>query len=148
MAHPKPRKWTPKNPGKYAGDVSNIIARSSWEVKFLNWCDSNPSIIKYVSEEVIIPYICPTDGQRHRYFTDAMIKVKSNSGEEKVYLVEIKPYAQTIPPVRGKKKQKTFLAESLTYMKNDAKWKAAREWCSNKGIDFVILTENEIFKKN
>lgn len=145
MAHPKPRKWTPKFPHKYAGDVNNIVARSSWEVKFFNWCDNNPAVVKYASEEIIIPYLCPTDSKMHRYFVDALIKVKNNLGQEKTYLVEIKPYAQTIAPVKGKKKSKTFLNESLVWMKNDAKWKAARIWCAQRGIEFIILTEREIY---
>jgi len=136
-------KYTPKNPEKYEGDPTAIIYRSSWELKFFNWCDSNPSIIKWASEEVVIPYICPTDNRPHRYFPDAKIKVKDKSGKLKTYLVEIKPYAQTIPP-QGTKKTKRFLQEVMTWGKNDAKWRAARNWCKDRGYEFIILTEHDL----
>ena len=57
MKRPALRKWEPKNPDKYAGDVNNIISRSGWETKFFNWCDNNPSVIAWNSEEVVVPYI-------------------------------------------------------------------------------------------
>ena len=54
----KPRKgrikqgyFKPKNPEKYKGDPHNIIYRSGWEFKFFSYCDTNPSVIEYVSEK-------------------------------------------------------------------------------------------------
>ena len=88
---PQPRKWYPKNPTKYIGDHTNIIARSSWEIKFMNWCDNNPSIITWNSEEVRIPYKCDTDNKRHLYYVDFRIQVKTKTGIVKTYIVEIKP---------------------------------------------------------
>ena len=86
----------------------------------------------------------PTDGKWHRYFCDFLIQVKTSDGTLKTYLVEIKPDAQTRPPVPGKKSKKTFLTEVLTWAKNDAKWKAAREYCKKINIEFVILTEHDL----
>jgi hypothetical protein len=88
-------------PEKYTGDTSNIIMRSSWETKFAIWCDKNPQIIKWSSEETIVPYVSPIDGKTHRYFIDFKIQTAS----KKTYLVEIKPMKQTLPP-EGKKKTK------------------------------------------
>lgn len=144
MARPAPRKWTPKNYIKYEGDPTNIIARSSWEVKFFNWCDSNPAVVKWSSEETVIPYICPTDNRAHRYFIDAKIRVKDASGALKTYLVEIKPDAQTRPPLPAKRKTKNYLVEVATWAKNDAKWRYAREYCKDRGYEFVILTEFDL----
>lgn len=135
--------FSPKNIEKYEGDPSNIIYRSSWELKFFKWCDSNPAIIKWSSEEIIIPYICPTDNRAHRYFPDAKIKIKDKSGNIKTYLVEIKPMAQTIPPKLTNSK-KRYITEVMEWGKNDAKWAAARQWCGIMGYEFVILNEYDL----
>ena len=63
-----PRLWKPKNSEKYEGDYNNIIVRSSWEVRFLNWCDNNTHILSYSSEEIVIPYLSPIDNKYHRYY--------------------------------------------------------------------------------
>ena len=134
-----PRKWTPKNPSKYDGNPYNIIVRSSWEVRFLNWCDTNPSIIRYSSEEIIIPYISPIDQKKHRYFPDAKIELTDG----RIYLVEIKPLCQVHPP-KVNPSHKRYLTESMTYMVNQAKWKAANEYCSRRNWKFQIITEVEL----
>ena len=134
-------KFKPSYPQKYMGDPTNIVYRSSWELKFLRWCDNNPSVLEYSSEETIIPYRCPTDNRIHRYFVDAKIKVRDGTGQLKTYLVEIKPDKQTRPPEPSQRKSKRYLQEVMTWGKNDAKWKAAREYCADRGWDFIILTE-------
>lgn len=144
MARPQPRFWVPKNPDKYIGDAKNIVARSSWEVKFFNWCDNNPSILAWASEEVVVPYISPVDNRTHRYFTDAIIKVQTNNGI-KVYLIEIKPYAQTQPPIPPQKKTKRFLNEVMTYGVNIAKWKAATKYAEQRNWEFKVLTERDLY---
>lgn len=150
MAHPKPRKWFPKNPDKYVGDVSNIIARSSWEIKFLNHCDRHPDIIKYASEELIIPYLSPVDGKEHRYFVDFVVMLRNSKGEIKKYAVEIKPYNQTLPPVKktgSKRASQQMINESITYAVNQAKWNAAKKFCSRVGLEFIVLTERDLYNK-
>lgn len=137
-------QYTPKNPQKYTGNLSNIICRSSWERKFYIWCDTNPSIVGWVSEEIVIPYISPLDGKRHRYFVDVKIVVKDESNNTKTYLVEIKPYAQTIQPNEPKRKSPKFLNEVATWYVNSAKWIAAREYCTSRGWQFMLVTEYEL----
>ena len=134
------RKFTPVFPEKYAGDPTNVIMRSSWETRFANWCDKNPSIVKWSSEETVIPYRCPTDDRIHRYFVD--FKITTNSG--KTYIVEVKPSAQTQPPVFPGKRTQRYLMESLTFMKNQAKWKAAEEYAKDRGWEFKIITEYDL----
>ncbi len=58
-------------------------------------------------------------------------------------LIEVKPYLQTIEP-KPKKNKKTMLFETTTWITNNAKWSAAREWCSKNNIEFKILTEKHI----
>ena len=138
------RKYTPINREKYEGDPTDIIMRSSWETRFAIWCDTNPSIVKWSSESTVIPYKCPTDNRVHRYFVDFKIKVQEASGELKTYLVEIKPHAQTMPPQQTSRQTKRYLTEVMTWGKNDAKWKAAKEYCRVRGYEFVILTEYDL----
>lgn len=137
-------KFTPQNPSKYEGDVTTIFARSSWEMKFLIWCDRDPAVLKYSSEEVVVPYIKPTDNKVHRYFVDAKITVKDTAGNIKTYLIEIKPYSQTKPPVVKARKTKAYIDAVMTWAVNDAKWKAARVYAKKTGCEFKILTEHDL----
>lgn len=138
------RRYVPKNPEKYSGDVSNIIMRSSWETRFASWCDNNPAIIRWSSEETVIPYLCPTDNKLHRYFIDFKIRVQQRDGSVKVYLIEIKPLKQTSPPQYPGRQTKKYLAESYGFLKNQAKWKAASEYAKDRGWEFKIITEKEL----
>lgn len=136
------RKFIPINPQKYAGDPTNIIMRSSWETRFAIWCDRNPSILKWSSEETIIPYVSPLDNRIHRYFVDFKIQTS-----KKTYLVEIKPEAQTKPP-EGSKKTKRYLSEAATYVVNQAKWEYAKRYAEDRNWEFIVLTEKELGLKN
>lgn len=118
--------------------------RSSWETRFANWCDKNPSIVRWSSEETVIPYICPTDNKLHRYFIDFKIKVQQKDGTTRTYLIEIKPLKQTFPPEFPGKRTKKYLVESYGFLKNQAKWKAATEYAKDRGWEFKILTEKEL----
>lgn len=138
------RKYTPINPEKYSGDKSNIIMRSSWETRFAKWCDTNPSIVRWSSEETIIPYVCPTDNKLHRYFIDFKIRVQQKDGSTRTYLIEIKPLKQTNPPVFPGRRTQKYLAESYGFIKNQAKWKAASEYAKDRGWEFKIITEKEL----
>lgn len=138
------RLFKPIYPEKYTGDPTNIIMRSSWETRFASWCDKNPSIIKWQSEETIVPYRCPTDNRIHRYFVDFQIQVQQKDGTLKRYLVEVKPAKFTIPPEYPGRQTKKYITESMTYIKNQAKWKAATEYCKDRGWEFKIITEKEL----
>lgn len=142
--HYHKRKFTPLHPEKYVGDPTDIIMRSSWETKFAIWCDTDPSVLKWASETTIIPYICPTDNRPHRYFVDFKIQVKDRNNKIKTYLIEIKPSKQTRPPDIPQRKTRQYINEVMTWGKNAAKWAAAREYCKDRGYEFVILTETEL----
>lgn len=113
----------------------------------MNYCDSHPEVLKYSSEELVIPYISPIDNRPHRYFVDFVILVKTRTGELKRMAIEIKPLAQTMPPNMQAKtaKQKTrAINEAMTYSVNQAKWAAARAFCQKRGMEFAVLTEREL----
>lgn len=134
------RKFVPLFPEKYVGDPTCIIMRSSWETRFASWCDKNPQVLRWSSEETIIPYRCPTDNMIHRYFVD----FKITTVNKETFLVEVKPFNQTKPPEYPGKRTKRYLTESLTFMKNQAKWKAADEFAKDRGWKFKIITEHEL----
>jgi hypothetical protein len=144
MAESKKSLFKPSHPKKYKGNPNNIICRSSWENKFCNWCDLNESILEWGSEEFSIPYISPLDGKRHKYYPDFLIKVKENTGQIKTYVIEVKPKKQTRPPKPRKKVTQSYLYECRTYAINQAKWKAANEWCKDRKIEFKVVTEREL----
>jgi len=142
--YPKPKKWTPKYPEKYEGDFNNIITRSSWEVRFLDWCDNNSNVLSYSSEEVIVPYRSPIDNKPHRYFVDGKIKIKDKLGNIKIYLVEIKPVIQCHPPKKPKRQTKGYLNECATFMVNQTKWSYAKAYAKDRGWEFIVLTEYDL----
>lgn len=138
-------KFHPRNPEKYTGDINNIIYRSSWELKFMRYCDRNESILEWGSEEFFIPYFDPTTERVRRYFPDFYMKIKESSGNIVRYIVEVKPKKQTVQPQRtAKKRNKTYINEVLTYEKNKAKWKAAEQFCEDRLLKFMIITEDEL----
>ena len=137
-------KYKPMNPKKYKGDPTQVIYRSLWERKLMVYCDKNTSVIEWGSEEIIIPYRSPKDGRIHRYFPDFYMKVKQKDGTNKKFVIEVKPKAQCKPPRTPKRKTKKYLNEVRTWAVNDAKWKHAIEYCKDRNMEFIILTEVEL----
>ena len=130
--------YRPSNPKKYKGDPQNIIYRSLWERKFMNYCDLNENILEWASEEFWIPYLDPTTNRVRRYFPDFFIKYKDKDNNIRRSVIEVKP-----KETKGKSR-KTMINESMTYVKNQAKWKAAREFCEDRKLEFKIMTEKEL----
>ena len=137
-------KYYPSFPRKYKGDPTNIIYRSLWERKFMVYCDKNAKILEWGSEEIALPYISPHDSRVHRYFPDFYIKVQENTGKVKRYLIEVKPLKQTVRPKKPKRQTKGYIREVFEYARNQAKWKAAREYCADRMGEFKVITEKEL----
>lgn len=127
-----------KNPEKYAGDINNVYYRSSWEKSAFIWLDKNPDIVKWVSEEIEIPYKSAIDGITHRYYPDLLIKYKNNQ----VYLIEIKPKREVEKPKTKNRPKKIVVQETLTYAKNVSKWKAAHVYAQKNNWTFQVWTED------
>jgi hypothetical protein len=104
------------------------------------------NVIRWSSEELEIPYISPVDNALHRYYPDFLFEVKTNSLVE-TFVVEIKPDKQTKEPIRGSKSNKTFITEVLQFEINRSKWDSAKKFCDKQGWKFLILTENNLFKR-
>ena len=137
-------QFKPSNPQKYVGDYRNIIYRSSWEARLMSWLDKNPNIISWASEEIIIPYVSPVDGMWHRYFPDFVVKIKDKNGTLKTMMLEVKPKKQTKPPEQQRRVTKRYITEVATWGVNQAKWKAANEYCLDRGWEFKIITEEHL----
>ena len=137
-------KFKPKNPKKYKGDASNIVYRSSWELKLMSYLDQHPDVLEWNSECVVIPYRSPVDGKLHRYFPDFYVKRKDRDGVVESILVEVKPHAQTLEPKVQSNVTKRYINEVYTYGINKAKWIQAQEYCKDRGWKFMILTENDL----
>tara|TARA_Y100000361_G_C10869560_1_gene193496 strand:- start:38 stop:478 length:441 start_codon:yes stop_codon:yes gene_type:complete len=134
-----------KNLSKYKGDPTKVVYRSLWERKFMMYCDENTNVLKWSSEEIVIPYRSPVDRKMHRYFPDFWIQIRNSQGIKEGILIEVKPKAQTSPPRKKSRVTKRYLREVYTYGINEAKWKAAEEFCKDHGWKFQILTEEHLF---
>jgi hypothetical protein len=132
-------KFTPKNPEKYIGTRTPTY-RSSWEWAFMQFCDNNPSIQRWASEAVKIPYRDPLTGKQTIYVPDFFINYVDKNGKMHAEVIEVKPANQALKERVGRNKM-----NQAHYIKNMAKWEAARAWCKQQGIFFRVVSENDIF---
>lgn len=134
------------NPSKYKGDPTNIVYRSRWEFIVMQQFDSHPDVLQWSSEEIRIPYVCPTDGKKHTYYPDFWMQRKSLEGKIEEFLIEVKPFKETIPPKvqTGKSNNRRYITEVMKWGKNSAKWKAAEALCMQKNWTFMKITEKEL----
>jgi len=110
----------------------------------MDWLDKNPNVVSWASEELVIPYISPVDQRWHRYFPDFLVKVKDKNGTTKTIMIEVKPKRQTKPPVPQKRATKRYITEVKTWGVNQSKWKAANEYCLDRGWEFRLVTEDDL----
>lgn len=140
----KNQKWQyeVKNPEKYRGDPTDVVARSKWELMVFDFLDRSKSVKAWSSEELIIAYRCKTDNRIHRYFVDLKIWL-----ENRIVVVEIKPNYQIKMPVRKpNQRESSYLWECMTYVKNQSKWDEAKRYCARRGWTFQIWDENVLTK--
>jgi hypothetical protein len=138
-------KYRPQNPQKYGGDPTNIVFRSSYELKFMQYCDLTESVNSWKSEEFFIPYRSPIDNKVHRYFPDFFVKYKDKNGTHRTLVVEIKPQKDLKEPnPNPPRKTKSWAYSVKMWVTNQAKWKAAKEWCADRNYEFRVLTEKEL----
>lgn len=139
-------EFKPKHPEKYKGKFP-IIYRSSWELKFMHELDDRPDVVYWSSESVIIQYFHPYKRRIARYFPDFLVAFKNKEDKINKWLVEVKPYRETIPPISKKRQRSTTkLYQEATYLVNSEKWKAAEKYCKDNGLQFKLLTEKELYK--
>lgn len=143
--------YMPKDPDKYIGDLTKIIFRSSWELKFMKYCDNFSSIIKWSSEPIPIPYYSPIDEKMHKYNVDFYMRYIMEDGQEKDYIVEIKPLRDTVPPKKPTKNTiksiKYYNRDMKTFIVNNAKFNAASAFGKDRGMEFLVLSEDFLFNE-
>lgn len=137
--------YTPYHPEKYVGDCKDIKYRSGWERSVMVYLDNSSIVQRWASEPIAIKYISPIDGKEHRYYIDFWFE--RVDGQK--FLLEIKPYKQTIRPVleensRSRKKIEYFNYSARNYIINTAKWNAANEFAKANGVRFLIVTEKNL----
>lgn len=109
------------------------------------YCDLNENVYQWQSEEFFIPYKSPVDNKWHRYFPDFFIKYVDASGKKRVMVIEIKPQKEVeMPPTNPKRRTKSWANSVRLWAINQAKWKAAREYCADRNYEFQIMTEKEL----
>lgn len=132
-------KYQLKNPDKYVGNRAPRY-RSSWELSVMQKFDTHPSIAKWASEAISIPYKCPLTGRQTVYVPDFFVQYIDKDGKMHVELIEVKPRNQTVREAVGRNKN-----NQIEYARNMAKWKAAIAWCNKQGIRFRVINEQDIF---
>ena len=111
----------------------------------MNYCDLNESINEWQSEEFFIPYVSPLDNKVHRYFPDFLIKYKDSKKRLRTMVVEVKPKKETkMPPTNPKRRTKSWAYSVKMWVINQAKWKAAKEYCDDRNYEFKIMTEDDL----
>jgi len=138
------------NSEKYIGDYHKIIYRSSWELKFCKFCDLNEKVLKWSSESIQVPYLNPLEGSMKTYNVDFYMKVLKDNGEIKEYIVEVKPAKKLekpkAPRIRlNEKKMNSHIAATKEYLINMHKFDAAKKWATDRGWEFIIVSEQFLF---
>jgi hypothetical protein len=127
------------NADKYVGKKVPHF-RSSWEHSFMRFCDENPAVLQWASEAIHIPYKNPFTNKNTIYIPDFMIMYMNKNNEKFGELIEIKPSKQTTLEAAGRS-----MRDQAAAVLNAYKWQAAQAWCSQNGLRFRVLTENDIF---
>lgn len=136
-------RFTPNNPKKYLGDPTKIFYRSLWERRVMVFMDDSKNVLEWSSEEIVIPYLSPVDNRYHRYFPDFFVRTKDGA-----MILEVKPAKQAEAPQKKSRVTRGYLREVMEYGVNQAKWKAAEEYCADRKWKFKVVTEKDIFGKN
>ena len=139
-------------------NTKKIVYRSSYELRFMNYLDLNTNVIKWGSEVITIPYINEVDNEKHNYLVDFYAEILDVNKNLHRYLVEVKPKKQSeqldesgnllLPPPPKKKSQKALYNYQVSVniiRKNHSKWKYAKEFCRKNGLEWLVITEDDLF---
>ena len=132
-------KFALKNPDKYVGGRTPTY-RSSWEFAFMKFCDEHPSVNKWASEAIKIPYRNPFTGKHTIYVPDFFIAYVDANGKQHAELIEVKPSSQMTMENAGRNQR-----NKAHVVLNQAKWEAASAYCKQNNIKFRVVTEQDIF---
>jgi hypothetical protein len=154
--------FKPSNPKKCINilreDVfGKPIYRSGWENRFMHYCNENENVLVWGCEVVVVNYdsqIALMEGKsrtKRRYYLDFYMELRNADGSISKKIIEVKPKAETLPPKPPKRKTAKGMARfenaKKTYVTNQDKWKHAERWAKANGMEFVIITEDDLFPK-
>jgi hypothetical protein len=130
--------YTCKNLDKYVGR-NKPRYRSSWEMTFMMFLDSNDNIVQWASESISIPYRNPVTGKQSMYVPDFFVTYRSRDNTTRAEIIEIKPKKQSL--IESKMSDRDRAVVAVNY----AKWDAATKWCRRNGLTFRVINEDQIF---
>jgi len=155
-----------QNTQKYMGDPHLVIYRSSWEYVFCRWCDFSPSIIRWSSEPIRVPYYdrvskleeCKRQGLDPNnpknwtikyYNTDFWVEIDKGEGKTQKMFVEIKASSKLkrpVPPPENAplREVRRFNVLAKEYLINEAKFAALNAWAERSGAMFKVFTEETL----
>ena len=136
----KTGKFFMSHPEKFCGAQAPEY-KSELELLFMKYADSSPAVLSWGYETSVIRYLDESQypAKVRRYFIDFVCKVKAADGGVKTVWVEIKPEKEASRPSR-----KCCKETMLTWVRNQCKWKAARQLAAAKGYEFKVLTERQL----
>jgi hypothetical protein len=97
--------------------ATKFYYQSSYELKFLEFCESSPKITNLEKSKFVIPYV-DKNGQKRKYFPDFLVN--------KNILIEIKPKSM------------------VGYNNNEEKIEFAKKYCFENGLKYKLLMEKEL----
>ena len=131
-----------QNISKYIGNEPPVF-RSGIELKFFKFCDSNPNVLHWSSENIPIPYRDTVQHKNRTYYVDNFVEIKEGNTIKK-YLVELKDHKETKKPdPKSKQKKSTKLYQSLIFENNCCKWKYAMEFAKKNNMEFLLLAHSQ-----
>lgn len=128
-----------KNVKKYIGNHAPKY-RSGWELTFMTFLDSHPSVLNWASEAIRIPYRHPFTGKQTIYVPDFFIVYENKHGQKHAEVVEIKPKKQSMIESKSASQK-----ERMVVAVNHCKWQAAMAYCKSNGFTFRVVTEDDLF---
>ena len=128
------------NPNKYVGNKPPHY-RSGWEHSFMRFCDCNEHILQWASESIVIPYRHPLTGRMTNYVPDFLISYRTRDNRMCAEVIEIKPKKQSVIESKASARDRAVVAV------NYANWDAATKWCRRQGLQFRVITEDDIFRQ-
>jgi hypothetical protein len=117
--------------------------RSGIELEFMKFCDTNPKVVRWGSENYQVPYYDPIKRKNRLYFVDNYVEILEGNIVKK-YLIELKDHKETKKPdPRAKKKKATLVLEQSTWVTNNAKWKTTIQFCKKNNMEFLLLAHSK-----
>ncbi len=141
-------------------ESGGVYYRSGLEEKMMIYLDKNDKITKWGAECIKIPYTKRewknTDSEMkttyHNYYPDFYYEIVKEDGSIRKVVAEVKPLSQTIEPKLKHtnptaKQLKNFEYELKEWNRNLSKWSEMIKYCENKGMEFIIITEDYLNRR-